>query len=119
VRELVEVNRRATLTHSRANLWRYPPGAAGRRHIQVEQEEIFVVLEGSLTMLLGEQAEHHDLPPRSIVVVEPNTPLKVLNTSDREVVFFAYGAPEDPSAEILEDVPEHVKKRIRPEDVQG
>jgi mannose-6-phosphate isomerase-like protein (cupin superfamily) len=117
VRDIVEVSRLGGLAHSRANLWRYPPGASGRRHVQLVQEEIFVVLEGHLTMLLGEPPEQHELPPRSIVVVEPLTPLKVRNDSDTEVVFFVYGAPQDPSAEIIEDVPSHVKKRIGPEDI--
>jgi mannose-6-phosphate isomerase-like protein (cupin superfamily) len=117
VRGIVEVSRLAPLAQSRANLWRYPPGAEGRRHVQLVQEEIFVILEGTLTMLLGEPPEEHELPPRSIVVVEPNTPLKLRNRSNAEVVFFVYGAPADPSAEIIEDVPPHVKKRIGPEDI--
>ena len=35
-----------SMTQSRANLWRYPPGARGRRHADNVQEEVFVVLEG-------------------------------------------------------------------------
>jgi mannose-6-phosphate isomerase-like protein (cupin superfamily) len=116
-RGIVEVSRLATLTHSRANLWRYPPGAAGRRHVQFVQEEVFVVLQGTLTILLGEPPERYDLPPWSIVVVEPNTPLKVMNDSTEDLLLFVYGAPADPSAEILEDVPDYVKKRIGPEDI--
>ncbi|MDQ3670829.1 MAG: hypothetical protein M3364_00085, partial [Actinomycetota bacterium] len=34
------------LSQSRANLWRYPPGARGKRHADRVQEEVFVVLEG-------------------------------------------------------------------------
>jgi quercetin dioxygenase-like cupin family protein len=116
-RELVEVSRLAPLAHSRANLWRYPAGAAGHRHVQLVQEEVFVVLEGTLTLELGEPPELHELPPRSIAVVEPHTPVKVRNASAAEVVFFVYGAPADPSAEIVEDVPESVKKVIGPQDV--
>ncbi len=117
VRGIVEVNRRAPLASSRANLWRYPPGASGRRHVQLVQEETFVVLEGRLTMLLGEDEERHELGPRSIVVVEPMTPLKVMNESDDDALFFAYGAPADPSSEILEEVPQGVKKRLTPADI--
>ena len=36
---------------SRANFWRYEPGAKGRRHVHAEQEETFVVLAGQMTML--------------------------------------------------------------------
>ncbi len=103
VRTLVELTRYAPLRHSRANLWRYPSGAQGRRHIQRAQEEVFLVVEGTFTMLLGEPPERHELPPRSIVVVEPGTPIKVLNEAATDGLLFVYGAPEDPSAEILED----------------
>ena len=76
-----------------------------------------MVLEGTLTLLLGDPPEEHELPAHSIVVVDPHTPLKVLNRSDAEVLFFVYGAPEDPSAEIIEDVPNYVKKKIGPSDI--
>jgi mannose-6-phosphate isomerase-like protein (cupin superfamily) len=105
-RRLIELRRLAALHHSQANLWRYPPGARGRRHQEPVQEEVFCVVEGILTMLLGEPPERYDLPPRSVVVVEPRTALQIRNDSDSEVVFFAYGAPHQSpeyKAEILED----------------
>ena len=103
VRRLVEVPLHAKMTHSRANLWKYPPGAQGRRHKPVVQEEIFFVYEGTFTMLLGEPPERYELRPRSIVVVEPGTALKLMNESGEEGLIFIYGAPADPAAEILED----------------
>jgi quercetin dioxygenase-like cupin family protein len=102
VRTLVEVPLSAKMVHSRAHLWRYPPGAQGRRHKPVVQEEIFFVHEGTFTMLLGDAQERHELPPRSIVVVEPGTPLKLANETDEEGLIFVYGAPADSAAEILE-----------------
>jgi mannose-6-phosphate isomerase-like protein (cupin superfamily) len=102
VRTLVEVPLHARLTHSRPNLWKYPPGAQGRRHIPVVQEEVFFVFDGDFTMLLGEPPERVELSPRSIVVVEPGTPLKLMNESGKEGLIFVYGAPADPAAEILE-----------------
>jgi quercetin dioxygenase-like cupin family protein len=106
LRRVVELPLLATLSHSRAHLWRYPPGARGRRHREPVQEEIFCVLEGTLTMLLAEPAERFELRPQSIVVVEPGTALHVMNASDGDVVFFAYGAPHQPAdyeAEYLPD----------------
>jgi uncharacterized cupin superfamily protein len=50
-----------SLTQSRANIWRYPPGARGRRHADKAQEEVFVVVEGTLTVDLGEPPERHQL----------------------------------------------------------
>lgn len=101
-REIVELPLHAAMQHSRGHLWRYPPGVKGRRHRQTVQEEVFVVLEGTLTMVLGEAGERVELPPRSIVFLEPMTPVHVLNESDGDVLFFAYGAPADRGAEILE-----------------
>jgi hypothetical protein len=40
-----------------------------------------------------------------------------MNDSTEDLLLFVYGAPADPSAEILEDVPDHVKKRIGPADI--
>ena len=103
VRSLVELPRYGNLRHSRANLWRYPAGARGRRHVQLAQEEVFLVVEGSFTMLLGEPPTRYELPPRSIVIAEPGTQIQVLNETESVGLIFVYGAPEDPSAEILED----------------
>ena len=83
----------AGLKHSRANLWRYPPGARGRRHRETVQEEVFVVLEGTITMLLGDEPEQVELPRGSVVVVEPGTPLQIRNETESEALMFIYGAP--------------------------
>lgn len=102
VRRIVELPLHAKMQHSRAHLWRYPAGSAGRKHRPVVQEEIFVVLEGTFTMLLGDEQARHVLPPRSIVHVEPGTPLKLMNESGGDGLIFIYGAPSDGAAEILE-----------------
>jgi mannose-6-phosphate isomerase-like protein (cupin superfamily) len=94
----------AQLEQSRARLWRYPPHTRGRRHADHAQEEVFVVLAGTLTMLLGEPPERFDLPPESVVAVEPMTPLQVRNEGDDELVLFIYGAPpEQAGADFLDD----------------
>ena len=51
-----DISTAAELQHSRARLWRYPPGTLGRRHADHAQEEVFVVLAGTLTMHLGDPA---------------------------------------------------------------
>lgn len=102
-RTLVELPALATLRHSRAHLWRYPPEASGHRHRERVQEEVFVVLEGTLSMELGDEHERVELPAGSIVVVEPGTLLRVFNDSDSDVLLFAYGAPgEHGTAEVVE-----------------
>ena len=56
-RQTGQLTERAGLRHARANLWRYEPGAKGRRHRHPTQDETFVVIRGSLTMYLGEPPE--------------------------------------------------------------
>jgi mannose-6-phosphate isomerase-like protein (cupin superfamily) len=99
-----DVTAAAQLQRSRARVWRYPPHTRGRRHADRAQEEVFVVLSGTLTMLLGEPPERFDLPPTSVVAVEPRTPLQVRNESGEELVLFIYGAPpEREGADFLDD----------------
>jgi quercetin dioxygenase-like cupin family protein len=95
-----------SMTRSRANLWRYPPGARGRRHADNVQEEVFVVLDGTLTVDLGEPPERHELERGSVLVVQPNTILQLRNTGDDELVLFIYGAPPvQGGADFFDNVP--------------
>jgi mannose-6-phosphate isomerase-like protein (cupin superfamily) len=105
LRRLADVTSAGELKQSRARIWRYPPHTRGRRHVEGAQEEVFVVLEGTLTMLLGDPPERFDLPPQSVVSVAPGTGIQMRNESDDEVVVFAYGAPPvTGQADYLEDV---------------
>ena len=89
--------------HTRGNIWRYPPGAKGRRHRDTIQEETFVVLDGTLTTYLGDPPERADVPKGGLVRVESGTALQLVNHGDEDVVLFAYGAPpEAGGAEFLD-----------------
>ena len=102
-RHVAELSDRAGFAHTRANLWRYEPGAKGRRHRHKLQEETFVVLAGTLSMYLGEPPERHDVPPGGLIHVEPGTPLQSANHGDVDLLVYAYGTPpESENAEILE-----------------
>lgn len=95
-----------SMTRSRANVWRYPPGTRGRRHRDRIQEEVFVVLDGTLTVDLGEPPERHEVPRGGVLVVQPGTILQLRNTGDEELVLFIYGAPpEQGGADFFESVP--------------
>jgi len=101
-RHVAELSERAGFAHTRANLWRYEPGAVGRRHRHPIQEETFVVLAGTLTMYLGEPPERQDVPAGGLVHVSPGTPLQTANHSDADLLVYAYGTPpESERAEIL------------------
>ena len=95
------------MTNARANMYRYPPGAVGRRHADPIQEEVFVVLEGTLTAHMGKDGaiERHELPQGSVLVVQPGTPLQLSNRHDEELRLFIIGAPpERAEARFLERV---------------
>jgi mannose-6-phosphate isomerase-like protein (cupin superfamily) len=85
------------MTRSRANLFRYPPGSVGRRHIDPIQEEVFVVLDGTLTVHLGEgdEPERHELAKGSVLIVQPGTALQLSNRHDDELRLFIVGAPPE------------------------
>lgn len=102
-RHVAELSERAGFAHTRANVWRYEPGAAGRRHRHPFQEETFVVLAGTLTMYLGEPPERRDLPVGGLVRVDARTPLQTVNHGAEDLVVYVYGTPpEDEHAELLD-----------------
>ncbi len=94
------------LEHSRATVWRYPPGTRGRRHIEGAQEEVFVVLEGTITMMLGEPAEAVELTRGSVARVAPGTELQLRNQGSAPAQVLIWGAPAiTGQAQILDDLP--------------
>jgi quercetin dioxygenase-like cupin family protein len=102
-RHVAELSDAAGFAHVRGNVWRYEPGAKGRRHRHPVQEETFVVLSGALTMYLGEPAERVDVPAGGLVRVAPGTPLQSANHGDADLLVYAYGfPPEDEHAELLD-----------------
>jgi mannose-6-phosphate isomerase-like protein (cupin superfamily) len=83
------------LTHTRARFWRYPPGSRGRRHAERIQEELFVVLEGTAAMDLGDPPERVELPKGSVCAVQPGTALQIRNDGNEDVLLFIVGAPPE------------------------
>ena len=108
-RSQASITEAAKLTESRARMWRYPAHTRGRRHRDPDQEEVFVPLRGTLTVLLEEPPQRVDVEPGGVVVVHPGTPMQLRNETGEEILVFAYGAPPvDGNVEFLEDV-EHAR----------
>jgi quercetin dioxygenase-like cupin family protein len=102
-RHVAELSELAGFAHTRANIWRYEPGAKGRRHKHPLQEETFVVLAGTLSMYLGDPPERQDVPTGGLIHVEPGTTLQTANHGQEELLVYAYGTPpESEHAEILD-----------------
>jgi len=103
-RQAADVTTAAGLKNSRGRLWRYPAKTRGRRHADKAQEEVFVVISGRMTMLLGDPPERVDVGPESVVAVQPGTALQVRNEGDEELVLYIYGAPpEQEGADFFDD----------------
>jgi quercetin dioxygenase-like cupin family protein len=104
-RHVAELSDPVGFAHTRANIWRYEPGARGLRHRHPLQEETFVVLDGTLSMYLGEPAERQDVPAGGLIHVEPGTAIQTANHGADDLVLYAYGTPpESERAEILDSV---------------
>lgn len=103
-RHVAELSDRLGSTHVRANVWRYEPGAKGKRHVHAVQEETFVVLSGALTIYVGEPPERVQVMAGSVINVPAGIPLQSANHGDEDLVVYAYGYPPDEGAEVLESV---------------
>ncbi len=92
-RERASLTEALGLEQSRANLWRLPAGASGVRHVEGAQEEVFLVLEGEVTMLLGEPPETVTIATGDAVKAAPETEIQVQNRSDAPARLLVWGAP--------------------------
>ena len=101
-RHVAELSELADFAHTRANVWRYEPGAKGRRHRHDLQEETFVVLAGTLTMYLGDPPERRDVPTGGLIHIDAGTALQTANHGAEDLLVYAYGAPPDHGANVLE-----------------
>ncbi len=101
-RHVAELTEALGSRHVAANVWRYEPGAKGRRHVHAEQEETFVVLSGALAIYVGEPPVRVDLPPGAVINVPAGTPVQSANHGAEDLVLYAYGYPRDNGAELLE-----------------
>lgn len=102
-RHVAELSDRAGFAHVRGNVWRYEPGAKGRRHRHAAQEETFVVLAGTLSLYVGDPPERIDVPVGGLVRVDPGMALQSANHGDEDLLVYAYGyPPEAHQAELLD-----------------
>src|SRR5687767_13827365 len=74
-----------------ARLWRLRPGQASTRHRHDTQEELYVVLEGTGRMRVGED-EPLTLAPLSAVLVAPDAARQVFNDTDEDALWLVAGA---------------------------
>jgi uncharacterized cupin superfamily protein len=75
------------------NLMLLEPGQQGRIHRHREQEEVYVVLEGTLTLEL-DGGETHTLQPREAARVAPEVRRRLSNRGESRVALLALGGAE-------------------------
>jgi quercetin dioxygenase-like cupin family protein len=91
-----------------ARLWRLAPGQASTRHRHVRQAELYVLLEGTGRMRVGEELITLE-EPLSAVLVEPDSVRQVFNDTAADALWLVAGAPGEP-ANTLEMTEEQLRR---------
>jgi uncharacterized cupin superfamily protein len=76
-----------------ARLWRLGPGQASTKHRHRSQEELYVLLEGTGRVRVGD--ELLTLEPLSAVAIEPGTVRQLFNDTDADQLWLVVGAPPE------------------------
>jgi quercetin dioxygenase-like cupin family protein len=82
-----------------ARLWRLRPGQASTRHRHFETAELYVLLEGTGRLRVGD--ELLTLAPMDAVYVEPDEVRQPFNDTDADQLWLVVGAPQE-AANTLE-----------------
>jgi quercetin dioxygenase-like cupin family protein len=88
-----------------ARLWRLQPGQASTRHRHRRTHELYVLLEGTGRIRIGQ--ELHTLEPLSSVLVDPGETRQLFNDTEVGQLWLVVGAPPEP-ANTLEMTPEEL-----------
>jgi len=76
-----------------ARLWRIEPGQASTMHRHRLTTEVYLLLEGTGKLRIGE--ESIELAPMDTVVVEPGTLRQPFNDTDADQLWLVFGAPPE------------------------
>ena len=90
-----------------ARLWRLAPGQASTRHRHAQQEELYVVLEGTGRMRVDEDVL--TLEPLSALCVGADSVRQVFNDTPADALWLVVGAPPE-AANTLEMTPDQLAR---------
>ncbi len=95
-----------------SRLWRLRPGQASTWHRHSEEQELYVLLEGTGRIRIAgaddaAAEERLTLAPLSALLVQPRTLRQVFNDTDEDALWLVVGAPPEP-ANTLEMTPERL-----------
>jgi len=88
-----------------ARFWRLAPGQASTKHRHSEQTELYIVLEGTGRIRIGD--EPHSLAPLSSLLVAPDELRQIFNDTDEDALWLVVGTPRE-LANTLEMTPEQL-----------
>lgn len=88
-----------------ARLWRLEPGQASTRHRHRDTHELYLLLDGTGRIRIGEQL--HTLEPLSSVLVDPEETRQLFNDTDADQLWLVVGAPPE-AANTLQMTPEQL-----------
>jgi quercetin dioxygenase-like cupin family protein len=90
-----------------ARLWRLHPGQASTRHRHRQTHELYLLLEGTGRIRIGENL--HTLEPLSSLVVDPDEVRQLFNDTDTDQLWLVVGAPPE-AANTLEMTSEQLAR---------
>lgn len=76
-----------------ARMWRLEPGQASTKHRHFEQEELYVLLEGTGRVRIGEEVL--TLARLDAMLVGPETVRQLFNDTDADQLWLVVGAPPE------------------------
>jgi uncharacterized cupin superfamily protein len=94
-----------------ARFWRLAPGQASTRHRHREQEELYVLLEGSGRVRVD--GELLTMEPLDSLLVEPAASRQLFNDTDADQLWLVVGAP--PEAANTLEMSEETLREIYPD----
>ncbi len=86
-----------------ARMWRLDPGQASTRHRHQTQHELYVVLEGTGRIRVGEKLL--TLAPLSTLLVEPGEIRQIFNDTEQQTLWLVVGTPAE-AANTMEMTPD-------------
>jgi len=80
-----------------ARFWRLTPGQASTKHRHTTQTELYVVLEGTGRVRIGDDdaVEALTLAPLSSVLVDPDEVRQVFNDTEADALWLVVGTPPE------------------------
>ncbi|HET7510027.1 MAG TPA: cupin domain-containing protein [Solirubrobacterales bacterium] len=91
-----------------ARMWRLEPGKASTKHRHFQQEELYVLLEGSGRVRVDEEVL--TLAPLDALLVEPETVRQLFNDTDADQLWLIVGAPREDVTSTLEMSEEQLQR---------